>query len=213
MLAWLLNVGFAASPAGAPPLVTVPNVVGETQAQATTDITALGLTVSVSTAYSSTVAAGLVISQIPAGGSQVAPGSDVAVVVSLGDQPVPASFSGGFLYEYERSQSIRARKRRELEEREAEAERLEDEASREIAQFLHQQEAVDEERQELDRLRELVRTHRRESATELTDRVRQAFTRVLLQENFSALEALQRELRRMLEEEEIAALMLLLNDE
>jgi len=70
------------------PSTTVPNVVGETQAQATTDITGIGLTVSVSTAYSSTVSAGIVISQVPAGGSSVAPGSDVAITVSLGAAPV-----------------------------------------------------------------------------------------------------------------------------
>lgn len=92
MLAWILNLGFAASPPG---LVTVPDVTGETQAQATTDITALGLTVSVSTAYSSIVAAGLVISQVPAGGSQVGPGSNVAIVVSLGPQPANAVVDAG----------------------------------------------------------------------------------------------------------------------
>lgn len=65
---------------------TVPNVVGETKAQAITDITAVGLTESDSTAYSATVAAGLVISQNPAAGSQVAPGSNVSIVLSLGVQ-------------------------------------------------------------------------------------------------------------------------------
>lgn len=84
----MLNLGFAASPSGAPPLTSVPDVVGETQAQGTTDITAVGLTVSVVTAYSSIVAAGLIISQNPAGGSQVSPGSNVQITVSLGDQPI-----------------------------------------------------------------------------------------------------------------------------
>jgi hypothetical protein len=213
MLAWLINLGFAASPSGAPPLVSVPNVVGETQAQATIDIQAAGLTVSVSTAYSALVVAGRVISQNPSAGSLVSPGSDVAIVVSLGPQPVVGSSSGGFLHEYERAHAVRIRKRREREEREAEAERLADETSREIAQLLHEQEAKDEERADLERLRELARVHRQEAATELTERVRRAYARVLLQENLSALEALDRELRRQLDEEEIAALMLLLNDE
>jgi hypothetical protein len=71
---------------GAAAAVTVPNVVGETQAQGTTDIQAVGLTVSIVTAYSSVVAAGLIISQVPAGGSQVSPGSDVQITVSLGEQ-------------------------------------------------------------------------------------------------------------------------------
>ena len=75
--------------------VTVPNVVGETQAQATTDIQALGLTVGVTSVYSGTVALGLVISQNPIGGSQVAPSSNVDIVVSLGPQPDAGQPSGG----------------------------------------------------------------------------------------------------------------------
>jgi hypothetical protein len=75
--------------------VTVPNVVGETQAQATTDIQAVGLTVGVTSAYSA-VAIGLVISQNPIGGAQVAPGSNVDIVISLGSAPaVGGSNSGG----------------------------------------------------------------------------------------------------------------------
>jgi len=70
--------------------VTVPNVVGETQAQATTDITGVGLVVSVSTDYSDTVPIGSVISQIPVGGSSVLSGSMVSIIVSLGAAPVPA---------------------------------------------------------------------------------------------------------------------------
>ncbi len=67
-----------------PPLVAVPNVVGLTQAAATTAITNAGLKVgAVTTASSETVASGSVISQTPATGT--APqGSAVALVVSLG---------------------------------------------------------------------------------------------------------------------------------
>lgn len=70
-------------------LVTVPNVVGGTQAQADIDLAAVGLTSSVSNAYSDTVAAGLVISQAPPAGGIVALGSVIAIVVSLGVQPAP----------------------------------------------------------------------------------------------------------------------------
>lgn len=108
MLAWILNLGFAASPPG---LVTVPDVTGETQAQATTDITALGLTVSVSSAYSDTVAAGIVISQIPVGGTSVDPASNVAITVSLGPQPITQDTHDGFPKrkprEYPQTQIIR----------------------------------------------------------------------------------------------------------
>ena len=65
--------------------VTVPNVVGLTQAAATTAITGAGLVVgTVTTANSATVPAGSVISQNPAAGASVAAGSAVALVVSLG---------------------------------------------------------------------------------------------------------------------------------
>ena len=64
---------------------TVPNVVGLTQANAQTSITAAGLSVgAITTANSATVAAGSVISQNPASGASVAAGSAVALVVSLG---------------------------------------------------------------------------------------------------------------------------------
>ena len=71
-----------------PALVTVPNVVGQTQAAAQAAITAAGLANGAgSTANSATVAAGSVISQNPAAGSSVAPGSAVSLVVSLGPAP------------------------------------------------------------------------------------------------------------------------------
>ena len=73
-----------------PALVAVPNVVGETQAQATTDITGAGLTIgTVTTASSSTVAAGSVISTSPTAATQVNPGSAVNLVVSTGPAAIP----------------------------------------------------------------------------------------------------------------------------
>jgi beta-lactam-binding protein with PASTA domain len=74
---------------GSPTLVTVPSVVGTTQAAATTTLTGAGFAVgTITTASSSTVAAGLVISQNPVSGAQVAFGSAVALVVSSGPPPV-----------------------------------------------------------------------------------------------------------------------------
>ena len=73
-----------------PATVSVPNVVNQTQAAATSAITAAGLTVgSVTTQSSPTVASGSVISQNPAAGGSVASGSAVNLVVSSG----PASAS------------------------------------------------------------------------------------------------------------------------
>ncbi|MHC4156804.1 MAG: PASTA domain-containing protein, partial [Planctomycetota bacterium] len=69
----------------------VPDVVGMTEANATTAITAVdNLTVgSVTDEYSDTVSAGLVISQTPAPNTPVLIGSSVNVVVSLGLPEVP----------------------------------------------------------------------------------------------------------------------------
>jgi hypothetical protein len=63
----------------------VPNVVGVTQAAATTSITGAGLVVgTVTTASSATVASGSVISESPSAGTSVSSGSTVNLVVSTG---------------------------------------------------------------------------------------------------------------------------------
>jgi len=70
--------------------VTVPNVVGQTQAAAETAITAADLTVgAVTEEYSETVPAGRVISQDPGAGTNVCPPAAVDLVVSSGPVSVP----------------------------------------------------------------------------------------------------------------------------
>ncbi len=70
--------------------VAVPNVVGLTQAAATTAITSAGLAPgTVSTAYSSVVPSGSVTDSNPAAGTQVIPGSNVRLLVSTGVAPLP----------------------------------------------------------------------------------------------------------------------------
>ena len=72
-----------------PQPVTVPNVVGLTQAAASTAITGASLTVgTVTQAYSASVPSGTVIDQTPAAGGSVAPGTAVALTVSKGPQPI-----------------------------------------------------------------------------------------------------------------------------
>jgi len=86
-----------------PALVTVPNVVGQTQAIAQGSITAAGLVnAPVSTANHAAIPAGSVISQNPTGGIEVVPGTSVSLVVSLGPgatsqppTPVASGFSDG----------------------------------------------------------------------------------------------------------------------
>jgi hypothetical protein len=72
--------------------VAVPNVVGDTQAAATTAITGAGLVVgTVTTASSSTVASGNVISESPSAGTSVNSGSSVNLVVSTGSAQTTAA--------------------------------------------------------------------------------------------------------------------------
>src|SRR6059058_4897980 len=83
---------------GAPPptQVAVPNVVGQTQAAATSAITSAGLTVGAVTQQSSTtVASGSVISQNPAAGADSASGSAVDLVVSTGGGASSGAGGGG----------------------------------------------------------------------------------------------------------------------
>jgi hypothetical protein len=79
-----------------PPPVAVPNVVGSTQAAATTSITGAGLTVGTVTSQSNTtVASGDVISENPAAGTSVSSGSSVALVVSTGAPSTTTPTLGG----------------------------------------------------------------------------------------------------------------------
>ena len=65
--------------------VTVPYVVGKTQAAASSALTSAGLNVgTITQAYSSTVASGNVISQSPVSGTSVASGTAVNLTVSKG---------------------------------------------------------------------------------------------------------------------------------
>ena len=81
--------GVPTTTARQPQKTSVPNVVGDTQATATTALGAAGLTLgTVSQAPSATVALGEVISETPAAAASVAPGSSVALTVSSGPPPV-----------------------------------------------------------------------------------------------------------------------------
>jgi DNA-binding beta-propeller fold protein YncE len=76
--------------------IAVPNVVGLTQAAATTAITGAGLVVGTSTQQSSsTVALGDVISESPAAGTNVASGAEVNLVVSSGCSSCGGGGGGG----------------------------------------------------------------------------------------------------------------------
>ena len=88
----VVSTGPAPPPPPNPSMVTVPNVVGNTQSAANSSITGAGLVVgTVTTQASSTVSTGLVISESPAAGISVNSGSSVNLVVSSGPAPPPST--------------------------------------------------------------------------------------------------------------------------
>ena len=95
--------------------------------------------------------------------------------------------------------------------REAMEEARENAVHREIARKLHEQLRKEQEQEELDRLRRLVDKYDKLAGT--SDSVQLAFMKAKSERTFSRLQALQRELIRAQEEEEMALLMILLADE
>jgi hypothetical protein len=175
--------------------VEVPNVVGETQAQGTSDLEGAGFVVAVETAHSNGVPAGSIISQDPAGGALAAAGSTVTITVSLGDNAQP---SGGYLFQnlYAAEQQLRRRERKRRQELEEETERIESQVDREIARTERAIERNEQREAELDRLRaisaELTAAQAQEAYGE---RVAAALERAVRQGNRAALEALDRQLQ------------------
>jgi hypothetical protein len=80
----------------------------------------------------------------------------------------------------------------------------------EIAKHLHAELARQEELNELQRLRVLVSRH--SELLGVPETVQRAFLRARSEASFSRLQALQREFAKSLDEEEMALLMLLLED-
>ena len=77
-----------------PALVAVPNIVDQTQADATTAITGAGLIVGTVTSQSSSIVpAGSVVSENPAAGTQTTVGSSVSLVLSTGQPPAANQLS------------------------------------------------------------------------------------------------------------------------
>jgi serine/threonine-protein kinase len=83
-------VGLAVSDGKAPESVTVPDLVGKTEAEATTALTDLGLKPVVVPDAKSDAQEGTVFAQLPAAGSNVPPGSQVVIqVAGAGAKPTP----------------------------------------------------------------------------------------------------------------------------
>jgi hypothetical protein len=121
-----------------------------------------------------------------------------------------------FYVAYEQHTKARRKKLKEQEQKQAETQQIQDRTAREIAELLRKQEAIDERRAYLERLGQLAKEQPDlEAARAYSDRVAQAYQRAIIQGNYSALEALDRELQRASEEEEfmLQALLLLTQDD
>lgn len=124
----------------------------------------------------------------------------------------PGPVSGGFFFGFDRYRSERDRRRREQEEREREAEAIEDETTRQIAELLRAQEAKDAKRADLERLQALADRYAGEPLG-LPARTRAALYNAYETRTLNALEQMQREIERMLEEEEAAISAILMLDD
>ena len=196
--------------------VTVPDVVGNLEADGTTTLEGAGFVVVVYTEYSSTVEAGKMTRQEREGGTLASSGSTVSIFVSLGVRPQSGTGGWEFAVRWEQEQIRRRRKRKQLEELEAERERIADAQAREIALLLQEQEQKDARRKELERLSSLVAANS-QAATDgaLSPRVQKAIQKAAEKQTQWALAALDRELRRAAQEEEeflLKALRIALDD-
>lgn len=207
----LLIPGLGMGAGTAPNLVEVPDVVGETQAAGTATLEGDGFVVSVETAYNA-AGAGLIFDQSPDGGTFALLGSTVTIYVSLGPQPVSDEQPTGgwlFLNEYERELRRRKRRERERRELEEETERIQDALDREIAQLLREQEAKDERRAELQRLKELARKDANiAAARRYSESVAKALEAAIVDESLRAIARLEKELKKAREQEEHEFLLL-----
>lgn len=133
-------------------------------------------------------------------------GKTEQVIVEVTDQP-----TGGWLF-LSTYESELQRRRKRKEEVEEDLEQITDSVDREIAEILRPELERDAE---LQRLRELaIKDANKRAAKQYSERVSKAFTRAINQGNRSAMEALDRELKRAQEEEEflVTAVMMLLDD-
>lgn len=111
------------------------------------------------------------------------------------------TYTGGFWYAFEAEQLRRRKKHKELLELEEKAEQLQNKLDRELALELRQEEKNRERIAELRRLAELAKDNE-EAIEDLGERVTKAYKRAILQYNYSAMEALEREIKRAKEEED-----------
>lgn len=141
-------------------------------------------------------------------------GSDNSNAFNVTITAIPdVSATGGFWFDYDREYIRRKAKQEELEEARRKAKLLQNAIDREIAELLQAEEKEKARLEELKRLSELANKHQRTVTFELGQNVAKAAQRAQKQGNFSAMEALERNLRIAKEEEEFLfqALTLIIN--
>jgi hypothetical protein len=182
--------------------VEVPDVVGDLQADGSTELEGAGFVVAVATAYSSVVAAGLIISQDPAGGAFALPGTTVTITVSLGE--AAQSATGGWWPEFDRTRYLREKRRREIEEAEEAAKLIQDELDRQIYLAQRKLEAEEAERADLERLQKLADQYAGKKLDELPKVARVAILNAQDARTRNSLEQMRRVIEQA-EEQEILA--------
>lgn len=149
------------------------------------------------------------LGQLVAAGSIVISGS-ASLASNVTD--VAEAVTGGGWIEYELHLLRRRKRKKELEDIEAEQEKIEDDAAREIARFLQIQERKDEERKDIERIKALVQRHKTIETD--SERVQAALANAQEKASRANLERLQKEMERVLEEEDdlLALLFIALNE-
>ena len=125
------------------------------------------------------------------------------------DQPTGGWGAYNAFDSYKQRQASRKKKRKELLEQ---LEKIQDQVDREIAELLHQDDLGDG--QDIEELRQIVTQDFSEAdaeiAAEFSERLSKAYIRAATQQNYSALKAFEREMDRLMEEEEFLVLSLLM---
>jgi len=112
-----------------------------------------------------------------------------------------AQATGGFWRAYQYQEELRKKEEEERKRLKAKAEEIQNKLDRELALELQKDESEYAKIQELERLTVLAEQHLEYIDESLSEKVNIAAKRAIKQGNFSAMEALQRELRKAREEE------------
>jgi hypothetical protein len=109
--------------------------------------------------------------------------------------------TGGFFFDYDREILKRRKDREEREELEENAEDIKEDLDRAIALEFRKKESDQARINELERLSDLAKQHQTEIKEKMSDRVIMTVERAIEKGNFSAMEALDRQLKGVKEEE------------